>query len=101
MTIMETLAPWEGQDELPYTDLARSLGLGRGESEHIIREGMIKPLPKTGKKHYLTRDEAIMFVIAAAIAAVAGITVIAVLRQFRATGATISTASVTIPIKGL
>lgn len=104
----EALAPFGDSDTIPLPDVGDYVGMTRDARNYAIRKGLIQTATGPGAagrgragSYVVTRDEALLIIVAAALAAALGIAVITAIRTLRNSGASITAESVTIPLSGL
>lgn len=95
-------------DVFPLPVIGDYVGMSRDTRDYAVRKGLIQTtagpkVPGRGKSRSLliTRDEAILIIVSAALAISIGIAVTTVIRTLRNSGATIGSGGVTIPLTSL
>lgn len=85
---------------VPWSELARSLGLSTTVRQNILAEGLVRPVapPHQGRPTLIPPAEADRVMAAVKLGALVGLAVIVVLRLLEGTGASVSPSSVTIPL---
>jgi hypothetical protein len=69
------------------SDVGRIVGWTREQRSHAVRTGVVRPLPhRTARGYLLTRDEARLIIVAAALASAAGSAILTMIRAIRESG---------------
>jgi hypothetical protein len=104
----EVLAPFGDADVIPLPDVANLAGMNRGARTYAVEKGIIQTTKGPGAAGYgrqgsyvVTRDEALLILVSAALAVSIGVAVVTVIKALRNSGASITADSVTIPLSGL
>lgn len=104
----EALAPFGDADVIPLPDVANYVGMQRNTRTYAVEKGIIHTTTGPGAagrgragSYVVTRDEALLIIVSAALAATIGVAVVTVIRTLRNSGASITADSVTIPLSGL
>lgn len=96
---------WEiGPDgTVPVADVVRSAGVPHSAIDYTIRLGLVPVLAQGGasRRRWISREDAVMLLAAAALAVAAGVALAVIVRAIRATGAQVGPDGLTIPVKGL
>jgi hypothetical protein len=101
------LAPSEwgaGPDgTVPVADVVRSAGVPHGAVDYTIRLGLVPVHAQFGahRRRYISREDALMLLAAAALAVAAGVALATIVRAIKATGAQVGPGGLTIPVKGI
>lgn len=105
----EVLAPLGDGDVFPLPDVANLVGMKRTVRSYAVDKGIIhttdtgpgaKGRGRAGSL-MVSRDEALLIIVSAALAAAIGVAVVTVIRTLRNSGASITADSVSIPLSGL
>ena len=104
----EVLAPFGDAEVIPLPDVANLAGMNRGARTYAVEKGIIRTATGPGAAGYgrqgsyvVTRDEALLILVSAALAATIGVAVVTMIKTLRNNGATITADAVTIPLSGL
>ncbi len=104
----EVLAPFGDAEVIPLPDVANLAGMNRGVRNYAVERGIIKTTTGPGAAGrgragslVVTRDEALLILVSAALAAAIGVAAVTMIRTLRHNGATITADAVTIPLSGL
>jgi len=64
------------------------VGWSRPAQSNVIREGVIRPLPERGPHggYRVTRDDAVLILVAYALAAAAGVAIVSMIRALKGAG---------------
>jgi hypothetical protein len=89
-------------DTVMVSDVVRTAGVPHGAIDYPIRLGLVPIVAREpGRRgRYITRDDAVMLLAAAALAVAAGVALAAIVRAIRATQATVTPAGLVIPVAG-
>jgi hypothetical protein len=87
-TAQALLADLPDTEVIPLPLIRDRIGWDRQAQHNAVSQGLIQPLPQRGKAgcFQVTRDEAVIILIAAALAFAAGVAVVVMLRAIRGTG---------------
>ncbi len=99
---MPTATASRADRTVSWSDLTRDLGIGRTARQHMLNEGLVRPIrpPHPGRPTEIPVDDAERVRAAVLLAAAVGLAVIVVLRLLAGTGAMVSGSGVTIPVPG-
>lgn len=84
----DLLADLPDAEVIPLPLIRERVGWNRQQQHHAIEVGAIRPVEKRGKAgcYQVTRDDAVLILIAAALALAAGVAVVAMLRGIQGAG---------------
>lgn len=87
-TAAALLADLPDAEVIPLPIIRDRIGWTRDQQSYAVETGAIRPIDKRGKAgcYQVTRDDAVMILIAAAIALAAGVAVVMVIRGIRDAG---------------
>lgn len=85
------------------SDVIRTAGVPHGAIDYPIRLGLVPIVAREpGRRgRYISREDAVMLLAAAALAVAAGVALAAVVRAIRVTGGSVTADGLMIPVKGL
>jgi hypothetical protein len=84
----DLLADLPDTDVIPLPLIRERVGWSRDQQSDAVLQGAIRPIEKRGKAgcYQVTRDDAVLILIAAALALAAGVAVIVMLRGIQGAG---------------
>jgi hypothetical protein len=87
-TAQALLAGLPDTDPVPLPLVRDRIGWNREQQSYAVRSGVIRPVSKRGRAgcYQVTRDDAVLILIAAAIALAAGVAVVAMIRAIQEAG---------------
>lgn len=87
-TAQALLADLPDMEVIPLPLIRDRVGWNREQQHHAVKLGVIRPVEKRGPAgcYQVTRDDAVMILVAAALALAAGIAVVAMLRAIQGAG---------------
>jgi hypothetical protein len=77
---------------VPVADVVKSAGVPHGAVDYPVRLGLVEVVNQhgQGRRRYITAEDGLMILAAAAFALAAGVALAAVLRGIKATGAVLT-----------
>lgn len=92
VTARALLADLPDADVIPMPLICKRIGWDRFAQNNAVSQGLIRPVEKRGKAgcYQVTRDDAVMILIAAALALAAGVAVVIMLRGIQGAGLDVS-----------
>lgn len=98
------LAPkgWRVSPEgaVPVADVVRSAGVSHSSVDYVVRLGLVDVVDQrgTGRRRYISVEDGLLIMAAAALAVAAGVALAAMFRAVKAQGATVTPGNITIPL---